>query len=196
MDKGKLIIVSAPSGAGKTTLVRYLLEEIEGLEFSISCATRLPRPNERNGVDYYFISAEEFRKKIKNDEFAEWEEVYTDSYYGTLKSEIERITSKGNSVIFDIDVIGGINLKKLYPKNSLSIFIMPPSIEELEKRLRNRKTESEEKLKQRVEKAAAELEMSSEFDCIILNDRLKQSKTGILKTVRDFLDTDNMKPEA
>ncbi|MGB6094659.1 MAG: guanylate kinase [Moheibacter sp.] len=196
MDKGKLIIVSAPSGAGKTTLVKYLLEKIDELEFSVSCATRQPRPNEKNGVDYYFISAEEFRKKIKNDEFAEWEEVYTDSYYGTLKSEIERITSKGNSVIFDIDVVGGVNLKKLYPKNSLSIFIMPPSIEELENRLRDRKTESEEKLRQRVEKATGELRMSSEFDCIILNDRLKESKTDILNTVRDFLDTDNQESEA
>lgn len=196
MDKGKLIIVSAPSGAGKTTLVKYLLEKIDELEFSVSCATRQPRPNEKNGVDYYFISVEEFRKKIKNDEFAEWEEVYTDSYYGTLKSEIERITSKGNSVIFDIDVVGGVNLKKLYPKNSLSIFIMPPSIEELENRLRDRKTESEEKLRQRVEKATGELRMSSEFDCIILNDRLKESKIDILKTVRDFLDTDNQESEA
>lgn len=196
MDKGKLIIVSAPSGAGKTTLVRYLLESIDELEFSVSCATRKPRPNEKNGVDYYFITADEFRKKIENSEFAEWEEVYTDSYYGTLKSEIERITSKGNSVIFDIDVVGGVNLKKLYPKNSLSIFIMPPSIEELENRLRDRKTESEEKLRQRVEKATGELRMSSEFDCIILNDRLKESKIDILKTVRDFLDTDNQESEA
>lgn len=196
MDKGKLIIVSAPSGAGKTTLVKYLLESINELEFSVSCATRQPRPNEKNGVDYYFITAEEFRKKIKNDEFAEWEEVYTDSYYGTLKSEIERIISKGNSVIFDIDVIGGINLKKIYPKNSLSIFIMPPSIGELENRLRDRKTESEEKLRQRVEKAARELRMSSEFDCIILNDRLKESKIDILKTVRDFLDADDRESKA
>lgn len=196
MDKGKLIIVSAPSGAGKTTLVKYLLESINELEFSVSCATRQPRPNEKNGVDYYFITTEEFRKKIKNDEFAEWEEVYTDSYYGTLKSEIERIISKGNSVIFDIDVIGGINLKKIYPKNSLSIFIMPPSIGELENRLRDRKTESEEKLRQRVEKAARELRMSSEFDCIILNDRLKESKIDILKTVRDFLDADDRESKA
>lgn len=196
MDKGKLIIVSAPSGAGKTTLVKYLLESINELEFSVSCATRQPRPNEKNGVDYYFITPEEFRKKIKNDEFAEWEEVYTDSYYGTLKSEIERIISKGNSVIFDIDVIGGINLKKIYPKNSLSIFIMPPSIGELENRLRDRKTESEEKLRQRVEKAARELRMSSEFDCIILNDRLKESKIDILKTVRDFLDADDQESKA
>lgn len=196
MDKGKLIIVSAPSGAGKTTLVRHLLESFDELEFSVSCATRQPRPNEKNGVDYYFITAEEFRKKIKNNEFAEWEEVYTDSHYGTLKSEIERITSKGNSVIFDIDVIGGINLKKLYPNNSLSIFIMPPSIEELENRLRDRKTESEEKLKQRVEKAAGELRMSSEFDCIILNDRLKESKIDIMKTVRNFLEADDQESNA
>lgn len=196
MDKGKLIIVSAPSGAGKTTLVRYLLESIDELEFSVSCATRKPRPNEKNGVDYYFITADEFRKKIENSEFAEWEEVYTDSYYGTLKSEIERITSKGNSVIFDIDVVGGVNLKKLYPKNSLSIFIMPPSIEELENRLRDRKTESEEKLRQRVEKATGELRMSSEFDCIILNDRLKESKIDIMKTVRNFLEADDQESNA
>lgn len=186
MNKGKLIIVSAPSGAGKTTLVKHLLDYIDTLEFSISCATRSPRPNETNGRDYYFISTDKFKKKIENNEFAEWEEVYKGSFYGTLKSEIERILKKGNSVIFDIDVVGGINLKKLYP-DSLSIFIMPPSIEELENRLRNRKTENEEKLNQRIQKATKEMGMANNFDCIILNDNLENSQSEILEKVKDYL---------
>lgn len=188
VKKGKLIIVSAPSGAGKTTLVRHLLKSVDRLEFSVSCATRSPRPGEKNGVDYYFISPDEFRERIKNEEFAEWEEVYKGSYYGTLKSEIEKIRAKGNSVIFDIDVVGGINLKKLYPEESLSIFIMPPSVEELEKRLRNRKTESEEKLLQRVNKAKKEIEMAIHFDTIITNNLLDQSKQEINNAVISFIE--------
>lgn len=187
MQKGKLIIVSAPSGAGKTTLVKHLLNSFSQLEFSVSCATRKPRPNETNGKDYYFISVEDFRAKIDNDEFAEWEEVYEGSYYGTLKSEIERIREKGNSVIFDIDVMGGINLKNTYPDESLSVFIMPPSVDELEKRLRNRDTESEDKLQQRVNKAKKEIEMANHFDRIIVNDKLADSEIAIRKTITDFL---------
>lgn len=183
----KLIIVSAPSGAGKTTLVKHLLSSTDDLEFSISCATRSPRENEKHGKDYYFISIEDFKQKIANDEFAEWEEVYANNFYGTLKSEIDRIWSKGKSVIFDIDVVGGINLKKIYPENSLSIFIMPPSIEELEKRLRNRQTESEEKVKMRIEKAEKELMMAKNFDVILLNDSLEKSKNEIVDTVMQFL---------
>mgnify|MGYP001157842250 CR=1 FL=1 len=186
-NSNKLIIVSAPSGAGKTTLVKHLLSSTDDLEFSISCATRSPRENEKNGKDYYFISIEDFKQKIANDEFAEWEEVYTNNFYGTLKSEIDRIWSKGKSVIFDIDVVGGINLKKIYPENSLSIFIMPPSIEELENRLRNRQTESEEKVKMRIEKAEKELMMAKKFDVILLNDSLEKSKNEIVDTVMQFL---------
>jgi len=188
MNSGKLIIVSAPSGAGKTTLVRHLLENIPGLEFSVSCATRNPRPNEIHGKDYYFISTDKFKQKIDNQEFAEFEEVYEGNFYGTLKSEIERIWAKGNSVIFDIDVIGGINLKKIYPENSLSIFIMPPSVEELENRLRNRNTESEEKLQIRVKKAEHELLLASKFDKIIVNKHLAESQKDIAELVISFLE--------
>ena len=183
----KLIIVSAPSGAGKTTLVKHVLENISDIEFSVSCATRKARPKEIDGKDYYFISVKEFKQKIKNNEFAEWEEVYKSSFYGTLKSEIERIWKKGKAVIFDIDVIGGINLKNLYPDNSMSVFIMPPSVEILEERLRNRQTESEEKLKQRIEKAEKEIGLSDKFDRIIINDQLDISKAEIENCINDFL---------
>lgn len=187
MNSGKLIIVSAPSGAGKTTLVKHLLEEIPDLEFSVSCATRSPRPNEVHGKDYYFISAEEFKQKIDKQEFAEFEEVYEGSFYGTLKSEIQRIWDKGKSVIFDIDVVGGINLKKIYPENSLSIFIMPPSVEELENRLRNRNTESEEKLKMRISKAEQELLLAPQFDTVLVNENLEESKKEMVDLVNTFL---------
>lgn len=187
MNSGKLIIVSAPSGAGKTTLVKHLLENLDSIEFSVSCATRSPRPNEIDGKDYYFISENEFRKRIDNQEFAEFEEVYAGSFYGTLKSEIQRIWDKGKSVIFDIDVIGGINLKKIYPENSLSIFIMPPSVQELENRLRNRNTESEEKLQMRIDKAEKELALAPEFDAILVNNNLEISQKEILELVENFI---------
>jgi guanylate kinase len=187
MNSGKLIIVSAPSGAGKTTLVRHLLENLSELEFSVSCATRNPRENEIHGKDYYFISADEFKQKIDNQEFAEFEEVYENSFYGTLKSEIERIWAKGKHVIFDIDVVGGLNLKKIYPENSLAIFIMPPSVEELENRLRNRNTESEEKLQTRIDKAEHELLLAPDFDTIIVNKDLKESQREIVDLVSHFL---------
>lgn len=187
MNSGKLIIVSAPSGAGKTTLVKHLLKILDRIEFSISCATRSPREGETDGKDYYFISTENFKQKIENEEFAEWEEVYEGSFYGTLKSEIERIWTKGKSVIFDIDVIGGLNLKKLYPENSFSVFIMPPSVEELERRLRSRNTESEEKLRMRVEKAEKELLLAPKFDMIIVNEDLEKSKKEIVDLISDFL---------
>src|SRR5690606_9161172 len=185
--KGKLIIVSAPSGAGKTTLVKHLLEKMPELEFSVSCATRNPRENETNGKDYYFISTEEFKQKIENQEFAEFEEVYAGNFYGTLKSEIERIWANGKHVIFDIDVIGGLDLKKIYPENSLSIFIMPPSIEELENRLRNRNTESDEKLQMRIDKAEQELLLAPKFDVILVNNDLEKSKVEIVGLVSHFL---------
>lgn len=187
MNSGKLIIVSAPSGAGKTTLVKHLLENSDGIEFSISCATRSPRENEVHGKDYYFLSAEEFTQKIDNQEFAEWEEVYENSFYGTLKSEIERIWAKGKAVIFDIDVVGGINLKKMYPENSLSVFIMPPSVEELENRLRSRNTETEEKLQMRVKKAEKEILLAPEFDKILINENLDESKQEIVDLIGTFL---------
>ncbi len=187
MNSGKLIIVSAPSGAGKTTLVKHLLETLDTIEFSVSCTTRSPRESEIHGKDYYFLSPEEFKQKIENEEFAEWEEVYAGSYYGTLKSEIERIWTKNKHVIFDIDVEGGINLKNLFPENSLSIFIMPPSVEELESRLRNRNTESEEKLQIRIDKAEKELLLAPEFDTIIVNEDLEKSKMEIAGLVKNFL---------
>lgn len=184
---GKLIIVSAPSGAGKTTLVHHLLQEIPDLEFSVSCATRKPRDYETDGKDYYFISAAEFKEKIKNDEFAEWEEVYKDNFYGTLKSEIKRILDRGHSVIFDIDVKGGINLKNQYPENSLSVFIMPPSEEVLEQRLRGRKTETKAQIKIRTDKAKKEMALAPEFDRILVNDDLKESKSAIISLVKDYI---------
>lgn len=187
MKQGKLIIISAPSGAGKTTLVKHLLETEPKLAFSISCATRNPRPNEVNGKDYYFITVEEFNQKIENNEFAEWEEVYIDNFYGTLKTEIERIWESGKHVIFDIDVVGGVNLKALYPENSLSIFIMPPSIEELENRLRDRNTESDEKLQMRISKAEKELELAPNFDVVLVNDDLEVSKKELLGLVEGFI---------
>lgn len=187
MNSGKLIIVSAPSGAGKTTLVKHLLENFNSIEFSVSCATRNPRENEVNGKDYYFLTPEEFKQKIENQEFAEWEEVYSGSFYGTLKSEISRIWANGKAVIFDIDVEGGINLKKMYPNNSLSVFIMPPSVDELEKRLRARNTESDDKLQMRVEKAEKELILAPKFDAIIVNDDLEKSKLEILELIYEFL---------
>jgi len=186
MQSGKLIIVSAPSGAGKTTLVKHLLEVNDNLEFSISCTTRSPRENEINGKDYHFISADEFKQKVENQEFAEWEEVYTDILYGTLKSEIERIWANGKNVIFDIDVEGGINLKKIYPENSLSIFIMPPSVDELEKRLRARNTETEEKLQMRINKAEKELILAPKFDEILVNDNLELSKNELIQLIENF----------
>lgn len=186
-NKGKCIIFSAPSGAGKTTIVRYLLEQDLGLEFSISACSRPPRGVEENGKDYYFFSLEEFRKKIENQEFVEWEEVYKEMYYGTLKAEIERIWAKGKAVIFDVDVIGGLNLKKQFGKDALAVFVNPPSVEALEERLRYRSTESEEKIQTRLAKARQELAKASEFDVVlnnfVLDDACQQART----IVGDFL---------
>lgn len=189
MKTGKLLILSAPSGAGKTTLVKHLLEVNPDLEFSISCTTRNPRNNEIDGKDYHFISVEEFKQKVENQEFAEWEEVYTQTFYGTLKSEIQRIWNNGKHVIFDIDVEGGVNLKKIYPENSLSIFIQPPSIEELEKRLRGRNTDSEEVIAMRVAKAEQELKLAPQFDQILINDTLDEGKEKLVAMVSNFLES-------
>ena len=187
MMQGKLIIFSAPSGAGKTTLVNFLLTRDLKIAFSVSATSRKKRPYEVEGKDYYFISADEFKEKIKNDEFLEWEEVYRDHYYGTLKSEIERIWSVGLNVILDVDVKGGLNIKKKYGGRALSVFIMPPSVKELEKRLIKRSTESIGKLKGRIAKAEAELKHAGEFDVIIINDNLEKAKRETLVTVTGFL---------
>jgi guanylate kinase len=186
-EKGKCIIISAPSGAGKTTIVHHLLKIFPELEFSVSATSRPKRPNEEDGKDYYFLSPEEFKKRIENKEFIEWEEVYPNQFYGTLKSEIERIWNSGKHVIFDVDVVGGLNLKKIFKDKALAIFIMPPSLEELEKRLRQRKTEPEEKIRMRLEKAQQEISRAKEFDKIVVNDNLTHAVADAEKFVRDFL---------
>ena len=188
---GKLIIFSAPSGAGKSTLVRHLLEKDFNLEFSISATSRLPRGKETHGNEYYFISADEFRDKIVRDEFLEFEEVYEGVFYGTLKSEVERITSQGKNLIFDVDVIGGLNIKKQYGERALAVFIAPPSIEVLEKRLKGRATDSPEKIAERISKAEYEMTFASQFDKIIKNDNLQTAQKEIEETIRTFLRNQN-----
>ncbi len=185
--KGKLIIFSAPSGAGKTTIVHHLLDVFEELEFSVSACSRSKREGEVQGVDYYFLSVEEFKQKIKNEEFVEWEEVYKDHFYGTLKAEIERIWSKGRHVIFDVDVEGGLNLKKQFGKDALAVFVMPPSMEALEKRLRSRETETEESIARRMGKADQELKTAPQFDKILLNEHLEEAFIKAEKIIRDYL---------
>lgn len=187
MKPGKMIIVSAPSGAGKTTIVRALLEKFPKLEFSVSACSRAKRENEVDGRDYYFLSPEEFKTKIDKDEFVEWEEVYQGSYYGTLKSELERIWSKGNHVIFDVDVMGGLNIKKQYPGQSLAVFVMPPDMETLKQRLQNRGTENPESLKKRLEKAAYEMSFASQFDYNLINDDIGKAKNEAYRVIEKFL---------
>ena len=181
------IIVSAPSGAGKTTVVRHLLSTVPQLEFSISACSRPRRNKESDAIDYYFITAEEFRKKIGNDEFIEWQEVYPGSYYGTLKSEIDRIYADDKVPIFDVDVFGGMNLKKYFGHTALAVFIQPPSVEVLEERLRHRGSESEESLKARLSKVDMELSFAKDFDRIIINDGLESTCTRVVEMTRDFL---------
>jgi len=185
--KGKSIIFSAPSGAGKTTIVHHLLAQDLGLEFSISACSRKPRSHEVDGKDYYFLEVEAFKQKIAEEAFVEWEEVYENNFYGTLKSEMQRIWRNGKTVIFDVDVVGGLNLKKEFGEDALAIFVQPPSYEELEKRLRGRSTESEDKIRQRMEKAAKELAFAEEFDFILINDDLKVAFETAEHLVRDFL---------
>jgi guanylate kinase len=187
MTEGKLVIISAPSGAGKTTIVRHLLESGLNLAFSVSATTRPLRGDEKDGVDYFFLSASEFRKRIEKNEFVEWEEVYKDLFYGTLKSELERIWANGNHVIFDVDAKGGINLKKIFGTQSIAIFIMPPSVEELENRLIKRGTEEQEKIRMRVNKAREEIELANQFDSVIINYHLDKAKEEALKMVSSFL---------
>lgn len=194
MKGGKLIVFSAPSGSGKTTIVKHLLgQEIHNLEFSISATSREPRGEEKEGVDYYFISAEEFKKHINNDDFLEWEEVYRDNFYGTLHSEVERIWSKGKNVIFDIDVVGGLRVKKKYPERTLAVFVQPPSVDELKIRLKNRRTESEEKINMRIAKASIEMATAPQFDHIIVNDRLEEALEEADLLVSGFLSQSQQK---
>lgn len=191
--KGKLIIFSAPSGAGKTTIVKHLLQQDFGLEFSVSATSRQPRPGEVHGKDYYFLSEEEFREKIEKDEFLEWEEVYNGIFYGTLKSEVERIRRAGKNVIFDVDVVGGSNIKKFYGNEALAVFVQPPSVDELKKRLQNRSTESEERIKMRVAKAEKELEFAGKFDVIIVNDDLPKALIKAENVISEFLSENGIK---
>lgn len=184
---GKLIIFSAPSGAGKSTIVNFLLSQDLNLKFSISATSRLPRGVEKHGVEYYFLSPEEFRRRVSNGEFLEFEEVYKDKMYGTLKSEVDRILQNGGNVILDVDVVGGCNIKKLYGDRALSIFVAPPSIETLRMRLVNRGTDLPEVIEARMAKAEQEIAFASRFDVIIENDDLEKAKAMTLKTVKDFL---------
>lgn len=186
---GKLIIFSAPSGAGKSTIVNYLLSQNLNLRFSISATSRLPRGEEKQGVEYYFHTPEEFRQKIENNEFLEYEEVYKDKFYGTLKAEVQRIFDNGGNVIFDVDVVGGCNIKKYYGDKALSIFVEPPSISELRNRLISRGTDSPEIIEARVAKAEYEMTFASEFDVIIKNDNLEEAKAKALQVVKEFLST-------
>jgi len=184
---GKLIIFSAPSGAGKSTLVHHLLKLNFDLEFSISATSRPSRGNEVNGTDYYYLTPDEFRAKIKNDEFIEYEEVYADCFYGTLRSEVERITSQDKNIIFDVDVVGGLNIKKQFNDRALAIFIAPPSVEELQTRLINRATDSAEMIKKRLAKSEYEMTFAPKYDTVIVNDDLDKAKKEAETIISDFL---------
>lgn len=188
-SKGRLLIFSAPSGSGKSTIVQWLMKEHPELNmhFSISCTTRAPRGTEQNGVEYFFISPAEFKEKIAQDAFVEYEEVYTDKYYGTLKSQVTEMTENGQNVVFDIDVKGGCNIKRQYGNKALSIFIQPPSIEELRRRLEGRATDAQEVIEQRLSKASFELTFADKFDVVIVNDDLDRAKADTLNAINDFL---------
>lgn len=190
MATGKLVIFSAPSGSGKSTIVQYLMKEHPELNlgFSISCTSRAPRGTEKNGVEYFFLTAEEFREKISRDEFLEYEEVYQDRFYGTLKSQVEKQTEQGQNVVFDVDVKGGCNIKKFYGERALSVFIQPPSIEELRRRLEGRATDAPEVIEQRLAKADYEMTFASQFDHIIVNDDLAKAEEETFNLVKVFLE--------
>ena len=190
MNTGKLIIFSAPSGSGKSTLVNYLMEQHPELQlaFSISCTSRAPRGKEQNGVEYFFLSPEEFKKKIANDEFLEYEEVYEDRFYGTLKSQVEVQSQAGQNVVFDVDVKGGVNIKKHYGSRALSVFIQPPSVEELRNRLVSRATDAPEVIEQRLNRAEYELSFADKFDRIVINDDLEKAKVDVYNVIKQFLD--------
>jgi guanylate kinase len=185
---GKCVIFSAPSGAGKTTIVHHLLSELDTLAFSVSACSRDPRPNEIDGKDYYFLGIEGFKEKIAEGAFVEWEEVYTNNFYGTLRSELERIWNRGKTVIFDVDVIGGLNLKQIFGSNALAVFVQPPSFQTLEERLRYRSTETEEKIQMRLAKAKEELTKAPFFDTIVVNDDLEKACIDARKLVKRFLE--------
>lgn len=184
---GKLIIFSAPSGSGKTTIVRRLMTLVEGLEFSVSATSRQPRGTEQNGKDYYFLSGEEFDRKVAENAFVEWEEVYAGTKYGTLRSELERIWAEGHTILFDVDVKGGVRLKTIFGSDALSIFVMPPSIEELRNRLVGRATDSPEKIEQRIAKADEELGYAEKFDLVVVNDDLEEAVGKVREAVVGFI---------
>ena len=184
---GKLIIFSAPSGSGKSTIINYLLTQNLNLSFSISATSRAPRGTEQNGVEYFFLTPEEFKQRIANDEFLEYEEVYKDRFYGTLKAQVENQLAAGQKVIFDVDVVGGCNIKKFYGDRALSVFIQPPSLEELRKRLTGRGTDAPEVIESRLAKATFELSYAEKFDVVIVNDNLEKAQAEALKTIRDFI---------
>ena len=186
----RLIVFSAPSGAGKTTLVKYILSKFNEIEFSISATSRKPRGNEKNGLDYYFLSDLEFKKRINNKEFVEYEEVYGGIFYGTLKSELKRIWENNKIVIFDIDVVGGVNIKEMFHKETLSIFVMPPSLEILEKRLIDRGDISKDQIETRIKKAEDELDYASKFDNIIINSDLDKSKKIAFSLIKEFIENE------
>ena len=186
--RGKCLIFSAPSGSGKSTIVQWLLQHPElKMVFSISATSRAPRGTEKNGVEYFFLSADEFRDRIANDEFLEYEEVYSGCFYGTLKEQVEKRLNEGMNVVFDVDVVGGCNVKKYYGEQALSLFIQPPSIEELERRLKNRGTDSDEMIAKRVAKASYELTFAPKFDVVIVNDKLEEAQQKALSTIKSFL---------
>lgn len=185
---GKLLIFSAPSGSGKSTIVNYLMQQGLNLHFSISATSRAPRGTEQNGVEYFFLTAEEFKKKIEADEFLEYEEVYKDRFYGTLKSQVSAQLERGENVVFDVDVKGGVNIKRYYGDRALSIFIHPGSIDELRRRLEHRATDAAEVIEQRLQRADYELSFANQFDRVILNDQLDKAEKETLQAVRDFLD--------
>jgi guanylate kinase len=184
---GKLIIFSAPSGSGKTTIVHRLMKVVEGLEFSVSATSRAPRGVEQNGRDYYFLTNQEFDRKVAEDAFVEWEEVYAGTKYGTLRSELERIWAEGHTILFDVDVKGGVRLKSIFGSDALSIFVMPPSIEELRNRLIGRATDSPEKIEQRIAKAGEELSYAEQFDLVIVNDDLEVAVGKVQEAVESFI---------
>ena len=188
MKRGKLIIFSAPSGSGKSTIINYLLGCNLNLAFSISATSRAPRGNEQNGVEYFFLTPDEFRAKIANDEFIEYEEVYKDNFYGTLKSEVERIRENGMNVVFDIDVVGGVNIKNIFGEEALSMFIMPPSVEDLRKRLVGRNTDSAETIEKRLAKAEYEIGFADKFDKVVINDNLDMAKAEALSIIKEFIE--------
>ncbi len=193
--RGRCLVFSAPSGSGKSTIIGWLMKEHPelNLSFSVSCTSRAPRGTEQNGVEYFFVTPEEFRQRIERDEFLEYEEVYENRFYGTLKSQVERQREMGQNVVFDVDVKGGVNIKKFYGDECLSIFIQPPSIEELRRRLEGRATDAPEVIEQRLAKAAFELTFAPQFDCILVNDDLQTACDEAFRIVADFLQASNEK---